>query len=183
MSLSELVADLKGLVSQQPETTKPAPAAISVAHMFNSKPEPRPGTTKHVQHNSTVPYLIYAAVAVVVIGALIYTIVARKKGKQAATPQSPRTQLNPPPATSTPAQVQSQRQAGHGKVHFDRRVLQQEYEPEDAPIEVGSGSARLVDMEEGRAGRAGRADMAGSAPGDEDEHAPVIPIEGSDVWG
>jgi len=178
MSLSDLVADLKGLVSSPPQTT---PNNISVAHMFNAKQQPPTTPTTSAasasSSSSSTIYVIYFAIAAAVIGVLVFVFLSRKKQPPQTTtkPQAPGKSGG---GTSTSAAAAAPK--GHARVHFDNRIRQQEYEPEDAPIEVRSGSSEFVGIEGGT--DEGEEEYSQPQP-QQPTTSPMIPIEGTDVWG
>ena len=192
MSLSELVADLKGLVSQSA-----APQAISVAHMFDPKvaAASTPTTAGHGSKSQQQPQdsrsfmsrygiVIFCAVIAVACIAFVYWMGQRLHKNTLSRSQEVAESGITGTAGSSPRPSPRSQTANPRNVHFSDKVEQQEYEPEDAPVAVrrGAQAAATDDLDDG-IGIGG-----GGIGGDDDQTRDepdrlMIPIEGSDVWG
>jgi hypothetical protein len=172
-SLSDLVADLKGLVSNSNKEDH-EPVAISVKHMFKPTHHPEHTTTNTTATTNTTTSPkstgMYVAIGIGLCFVLILVWIARVMHKGEDKPQ-PQLRDNihvaqPPPAGKEASMPKERR------VHFNDSVRSQIYEPQAAPIEIsGSGSS----SEDG-----------GSSSGDLDDDLGQglnIAIEGTDVWG
>lgn len=193
MSLSELVADLKGLVSQPPPQSPPlqssspsssSPPNVSVAHMFKggaASARTGNGDVSGAQSSSSPSYAIWFVVigAVVVLGVVVFAWSRNKGEKEVA--QATNTAAQPRLSGADPAGRTTHNAGavtGHTRqrVHFSDQVQERRYEPHAAPEDVRQGYQGGQEQGEGE-GERGRDETPAT------HHQQVIPIDGSDVWG